>query len=288
MSAVHEALNEFSEDSLTFKLLKGVYAAVPYSPENFHLWRSVDDAVRALDPNASDDLIQKARQIADSNEQVANVLWMARVLDTGDKGYAIATGLHTAWKLFQGKDINDALETDGQQRNDAILKAVGMAYMVYNAFPGSLQERAEAFRDSPTGQAMMIYYASIEVALPFADNAAMAGSGAISQLLTTQGAAQAENLKAAGRDVEGSVQMLVQMANQIQRVADHARNYVQPVAAQVAQYVPEGMNLGGGMDVADKAAGALANAADVMDVYRLLGGHLAAESAAYRAIKGIA
>ncbi len=278
MSVVQEALNEFNEESLTYRLLKGVYTAVPYSPE-FPMWSSVDDAVRALKPMATEAEILRARQMAESDPQVANIIWMARLLDAGDKGYAIVTGLASAWKLFQGQG-SDALETDTQQRNDAVLKALGMAYMVYNAYPGSLSERANAFRTSPTGQALMVYYASIEVALPFADNAAMATSGALANLLSSQGGEQAQRLQqlAQGHNLAGAMEMLNSLTGQIQRVADHARNYITPISNQVAPYVP------GAMDAADKAAGALANAADVMPVYRLLGGRLAAETAARAAL----
>lgn len=278
MSVVQEALDEFNEDSLTYKLLKGVYTAVPYSPAFPH-WRSVDDAVRALKPTATEEDMVRARQIAETNQEIANIIWMARLLDAGDKGYAIVTGLHSAFKLFQGQGL-ESLETDNQQRNDAILKALGIAYMVYYAFPGTLQEKSVAFRDSPTGQAMMMYYGSIEVALPFADNAAQYAGGSLSAMLTNEGGEQANRLAqmAQGHSLEGAVQMLSQLTQQMQRVADHATSYVKPVAEQIGPYAATGV------DFADKAAGALANAADVMPVYRLLGGRLAAESAARRAL----
>ncbi|MBX2799392.1 MAG: hypothetical protein KTR31_17080 [Myxococcales bacterium] len=278
MSRVNTALNEFNSESLTFKLLKGVFTAVPYSPDLQH-WTSVDDAVRVLKPDATEEDFVRARQIAETDKDVGDILWMANLLDAGDKGYAIVTGLATAWKLFSGGGT-EALETDNQQRNDAVLKALGLAYMVYKAYPGTMAERADAFRTSPTGQAMSVYYGAIEVALPFADNVAMTGSGALSQLLQAEGGAQAQRLNemAKGQDIGSAAQMLGQLTGQLQRVADHANNYVKPVAEQITPYVP------GAMNAADKAAGVLANAADVMPVYRLLGSRLAAESAARRAV----
>ena len=288
MSVVQEALTEFNDESITYKLLKGVYDAVPYSPD-FTLWATVDDAVRALKPTATDEEIARAQQVAASSPEVANIIWMARLLDAGDKGYAIVTGLASAWKLFQGKEISEALDTDNQQLHDAVLKALGIAYMVYHAYPGTLQEKAVAFRDSPTGQAMMMYYGAIEVALPFADNAvsgvgdaASGPVGRLSELLTRDGGAQAQRLAdmAKGHDLEGAAQMLAQLTDQLQKVATHASGHVKTVADNISTYVP------GAMSAADQAAGALANAADVMPVYRLLGGRLAAESAARRALAG--
>lgn len=278
MSVVQQALDEFNEESLTFKLLTGVYTAVPYSPAFPH-WRSVDDAVRTLKPDATQEDLIRAQQIAQTNQEVANILWMAKLLDAGDKGYAIVTGLHTAFKLFKGQGM-EALETDDQQRNDAILKALGLAYMVYYAYPGTVQQKAIAFRDSPTGQAMMMYYGSIEVALPFADNVAQYAGGSLSNMLNNEAGGQANRLAqmAQGHNLEGAIQMLSELTDRLQRVADHATNHIKPVAEQIGPYVA------GGANIADKAAGALANAADVMPVYRLLGSRLAAESAARRAL----
>ncbi|HHO53794.1 MAG TPA: hypothetical protein ENK18_23705 [Deltaproteobacteria bacterium] len=278
MSRVNEALNEFNSDSITVKLLDGIFNTVPHSPQ-FQMWTSVDDAVRALKPSATESELELARNIAAGNDQVNDILWMSRLLDSGDKGYAIVTGLATAWKLFKGQGV-ESFETDNQQRNDAVLKALGLSYMVYKAYPGSVAERADAFRTSPTGQAMAIYYGTIEVALPFADNAAMSSSGALEQLLSKDGDEQMRRMSqlAQGHDVDGAAQMMSQLTEQLQRVADHAANYVKPVAEQIGPYMP------GAMNAADKAAGALANAADVLPVYRLLGARLAAESAARRAL----
>ncbi len=278
MSKVDQALAEFPEDSLTSKLVRGLFGAVPYSPD-FAPWRAVDDAVRALKPDAGPSELALAREIASSEDQIGDILWMSRLLDAGDQGYALVTGLFSAYKLFRGQGV-EALETDDQQRNDAVLKALGLAYMAYKAYPGSLAERADAFRESPTGQALAIYYGAVEVALPFADNAALGGKDALQQLLTSQGDAQAARLAqmASGHEIEGAGAMLGQITGQLQRVATHASGYVHPVTQAIGPYLP------GAMNAADKAAGALANAADVLPVYRLLGARLAAESAARRAL----
>lgn len=279
MSRIHEALNEFNEESLTWKMLRAIYGTVPHSPD-FSLWTSTDDAVRALNPAAGESELQLARQIGEGNQQIGNIIWMAKLLDTGDKGYAVITGLATAFKLFKGQGV-EALETDDQQRNDAVFKALGIAYMVYNAYPGTLAERAAAFRKSPTGQALAIYYGTIEVALPFADNAAFAGGSALSNLLSHEGSSQMDRLSqlaGGGQDLQGAAQMLSQLTNQFQTISTYTANYIKPVSDSIGPYLPNVMN------AADKAAGVIANAADVMPVYRLLGGRLAAESAALRAL----
>ena len=278
MTTIDEALQEFSSDALTCKMLRSVYKVVPYSPELPH-FSTVDDAMRSIRADASESDLVRARDIAANTEDLADILWMARLLDAGDKGYTILTGLWSAVKLFQGKG-SDALETDGQQRNDAVLKALGISYMVHKAYPGSLTEKAASFRDSPTGQAIAVYYGAVEVALPFADNAAVTGSSFLTDLFAKAGGAQANRLAsmAGGHSVEGAQAMLTTLTEPLQRVVAHTAKYTKPIAEAAGPYVP------GLMSGADKIAGVVAGAADVMPVYRLLGARLAAESAASRAL----
>jgi hypothetical protein len=278
MSRVEQALAEFPAEAVTNKLLRALYSTVPYSPA-FEAWGSVDDAVRALKPGATGADLQRARDIANNADEIGDVLWMGRIMDAGDRGFAVVSGLFTAWKLFQGQGAA-ALETDPQQRSDAALKALGLAYLVYKAYPGSLAEKARAFRESPTGQALAVYYGAVEVALPFADNAAQMGTDGLTSLLQSQGQAQAARLSelAQGKDLGRASEMLTEVTGQLQRVAGHTAGYVKPVTAAIGPYLP------GAMSMADKAAGALASAADVLPIYTLLAARLAAESAARRAV----
>ncbi len=282
MTTVDEALQEFQSSALTCKMLRSVYKVVPYSPELPH-FSSVDDATRMLKADASDADMARARDIAHNTEELADLLWMARLLDAGDKGYTILTGLWSAVKMFRAADNTgrvDALDTDNQQRNDAILKALGISYMVHKAYPGGLTEKAAGFRDSQTGQAIAVYYGAIEVALPFADNAAVSGSSFLTDLFGSGGSSQANRLAsmAGGRSIEGAQAMLGTLTEPLQRVVSHATKYTKPIADAAGPYVP------GLMSGADKVAGVVAGAADVMPVYRLLGARLAAESAARRAL----
>ena len=146
--------------------------------------------------------------------------------------------------------------------------------------PGTLAEKASGFRESATGQAIAVYYGAVEVALPFADNAAVTGTRFLSDLYTRAGSAQANRLAsmAAGRSIEGAQAMLDTLTEPLQRVVAHASQYTKPVAEAASPYVP------GLMTGADRVAGGVAGAADVMPVYRLLGARLAAESAARRAL----
>jgi len=272
-------LHEFKPDDYTVKMLQAIFKVVPYAPTLNH-YRSMEEVVRTLNPNANPIAFGKVR-IEAMGQDIQDVLWMGNLLDTGDKGYALFTGLKSAVNLVRGQGAA-ALETDDQQRNDAVLKALGIAYMAYNAFPGSVSERVEAFRTTPAGQALLMYYASIEVALPFADNAAVGTANVVDRLLQSA-PAQVQKLTgmAAGKSLEGAVETLRSLAQPIQKVVDVAAQYTKPVAQTAQQYLP------GALGGADKVAGLVANAADVMPVYRYLSIRLAAEGAAYRALKGL-
>jgi hypothetical protein len=274
-------LAEFKPDDYTARMLDAVFKVVPYSPP-MPFYRVVDDAVRAMTPAGqpfNPVLGAKARQYA-NDQDLQDVLWMSRLLDTGDKGYALFTGLSSVVGLVRGQG-SDALETDTQQRNDAVMKALGIGYMAYNAFPGSIAERAEAFRTTPAGQAMTLYFAAIEVALPFADNAAVSGGNFIQGLLAKDGPAASSKLAslAGGKSLEGAMGMVSSMAGGIQRVVDHASKYTKPIAETASKHMP------GALNAADKAAGMVANMADIMPVYTYLGARLAVEGAVYRAMK---
>ena len=88
MPTIAEALTEFRPESVTFRLLSTLYRTIPYSPEFAH-WTSVDDAVRAIHPTAGRDVYLRARDIADNTEALQDLLWMARMLDLGDKGVGV-------------------------------------------------------------------------------------------------------------------------------------------------------------------------------------------------------
>lgn len=220
LQPVDAALAEFGSDDYTPRMIDAIFKVVPYSP-TLAPYTAIEDAVRAIHPAATATDFVRARQAA-AEQDLQDVLWMAGLLDTGDKGLALYSGLRSAFDLVRGNA--DALETDVRQRNDAVLKALGLAYMAWNAFPGGVTERAEAFRTTPAGQALLLYYASVEVALPFADNAAVAGGSFLQQLFDREGSGQVSRLAqmAGGRSLEGATSMLGAITGGIQRVVDHA------------------------------------------------------------------
>ncbi len=271
-------LVEYPQDATSAKLVRGVLSVLPGAPDFPH-YNSTDDAVRALKPDASDALILEARRLT-ADDAVQDVVWMANILDSADKGYAVFTGLKTVWSLFNRKA--DALELDEEQRNDAIAKALALSYMAYKAAPGTMTQKPGQFMELPAGQAMMYYFGAIEIALPFADNLASSTGSWLDAVLGNRVDSQMSRLAslAGGRDLSAAPGMLNALKGNLENIVGVTAKNVDKIAGAATPYLPGVM---GGMD---KAAGVAATAADVMPIYRLLGARLAAESAAMRAIQG--
>lgn len=274
---IDEALAEYKPEDYSVRLLQGVLAVLPGAPAYVH-YRNVEDAVRALAPNATAAQLAEARALANDRD-LQDVVWMAGLMDTGDSAYGVYTGLRSALGFFFG-DRAKALETDDQQRNDAALKAVALGYLVWNAYPGSVAEKSKAFAASTTGQQLAWYYAAVEVALPFADNALTSTGDMLSELVNGAGDAQTGRLSklAGGLDLSRAREMLAGIVEPLRGLTAKASQYVEPVARSARTYLP------GVMATTDKVAGAVATGADLLPVYRLLGARLAAESAARRAL----
>lgn len=288
MNRVDQALQQFTPDTLSARLLGAIYGVVPFAPA-FNHFLTVDDALRSVKPDALAPAYTITRALADSRDEIGDILWMGRLMDTGDKGYAMLTGLKSAFNMMRGGGAA-ALENDEQQKKDAVLKAVAIAYIVYKAYPGSMAEKAQAFAASPAGRALAIYYAVVEVALPFADNAAMGSGNFLQDLIGKEGAAQASKLAgmAAGHDLGGAQQMLSALTGQLNDLVNQSRGLVKPVVGAATPFL--GSMGGGAMGAlgamgnlagrADQVAGVVAGAADVLPVYNLLTARLAAETAA--------
>lgn len=276
MSSIDTALQGYSADDKTWKLLNAVFTVVPGAPD-LPWYSGVNDAVRLLRPGADAATFDAVRAAAETDGP-QDVLWMAQLLDKADSSYAVFTGVKSALGFFFG-DRAKALDVDDQQRNDAAMKAIALAYMAWKAYPGSVAEKAQAMTESPNGRSLLTYYAAVEVALPFADNAAVAGGSAISGLFEGRLAPQFDRLKAlgAGRDLGKAGDMLEALGGRIDTMAAAASKHVGPLAYKAAGALP------GVMKGLDTAAGAAASAADVLPVYRLLGARLAAEAAVLRA-----
>lgn len=277
---IDDALKGFSPTDVTVRVCDAIFGSVPFAPK-LPTYASLDEATRVLYPAATLQQQKRVEALAQA-ENVKSALWMADAIDTGDTGIAIYSGVSSALSFFFGNRAN-ALETDTQQGVDTGLKLFGIAYMVHKLFPGTVQEKATSFYTTPTGQALAFYFASIDVVLPFADNALIGGGNAIQTILQRYGGASAQKLAAipGGSQIAAEAQSMVgslvaPLEGAVRQVAPHAR----AIADSAAKHLP------GFMNAADKVAGIVATGADVLPIYRFLGARLAAESCVLLASRG--
>ncbi len=276
---IDQLLGEFAEDDYTPRLCRGIFRVVPFAPPLPH-YGSLVEALKILRPEAKRRALDRARELT-GTEPLQRALWMAGALDTADTGISLYSGLSSAVKLYRAREGErlDALETDTQQAADAVLKGLGLAFIAYHMFPGSPAERAAAFQESETGRALMLYYAAVEVGLPFADNALLGGGQLLSSLYERYGADKIAELSGVTSEEEAqqAAGMLQQLMAPLEKLVSMAGKYLKPVAEAAVS------NLPGALDVADKVAGVAATGADAMPVYRYLGARLVAEQAVARA-----
>ncbi len=266
-------LAEFAPTDNTPRLVSAVFSVVPGVPPMLH-YPAMPTVCAALGGSA-ENMAAVSSHLED--DAVGDILWMSGLVDTGDRGYAVVTGVSSAIKLFFGGGPKaQALDTDTQQRNDAVLKAIALAYLAWKATPASIAK----FPQFPAGRALLTWYAAIEIALPFADNAAVAGGSFFSNLLDKHGADQMKRFSGllGGKAGEGVPGALAALTGPINATLQSVQPHAQKIAATAKQYLPSAMS------AADVSAGVLATAADVMPVYRYLGARLAAEAVVARVL----
>ncbi len=277
---IDPVLAEFPPDAVTVRVAHAIFGAVPFAPK-MGSYGSLGDCAHSFFPQSSDDAQTLVYKLA-QGDNVASALSVAGAIDTGDTGLAIYSGVHSALTMFFGKGTK-ALDNDSEQGVDAALKLLGMSYIIYKLFPGSPAEKASAFYTTPAGQALGFYYASVDVALPFADNLLSAGGNAIETILSRYGGAAAGKLAVlpGGAQIAGAAQSMVgSLIAPIEGAVRQVTPYVSNIANSAMKHLP------GFMSAADKVAGVAASGADVLPFYRYLVARLAAESCVLCASRG--
>ena len=166
------------------------------------------------------------------------------------------------------------MDFDGAQRNDAALKALGIAYMVHKAIPGTISEKAHAFAEYESGQMLIAYFAGMEIALPFADNLVTEGPGFLDKLLTTTLSKQIQRLSAIPGvgSMDGVQDTLTAISGSLKNGVNRAQDKAPKLADAARRFVPAVSHM------ADVATGVAAQGVDLMPVYRLLGARFIAEA----------
>lgn len=277
---INEALAAFGPDDYTVRLVRAVCGVVPFAPE-LTPFRSIEEHVLQLDPKAKKPQVDRCKEIA-AGDEAQRALWIANAMDTADSGITMLSGIKGVVSLYQSKQGErlDALETDPQQAADAVLKGLALSYLIWKLFPGGPIEKVAAFRALPSGQALAFYYATVELGLPFADNALTSGGTLLQTLYSKTGTEQVEKFAAiAGPEAaEGATGVMAQLMGPVDGIVKMASGSLSAIAGAASSHLPVAMNVG------DKVAGVVASAADAMPVYRYLGARVVAEACAKRAL----
>ena len=271
-------MGRFKNDDYSMKLCNAIFSVVP-GVEPMGFYESFGDAVRTVTPSSTPEQVDKAYKLT-QEEDPQEALWVLDALDTGDKGIAVYTGLKSAFNLFFGsaKTNPNRFESDPQQATDAALKGLGLAYAIAKLFPGTVAEKVAMFNRVPAGKHILTYYAVMELAVPFTDNA-LTGSGHLMQDLMTKYGKDGSSKMLALAGAAGAEQatgVLTQITAQLNELTGKVAEFVGPVTDKVKQHMP------GALGGADKVAGMVATGADLMPIWGLLGSRLVAESCAYR------
>ncbi len=275
---VNEILSQFGPDDYTVKLCSSLFSVVPFAPQ-FAFYNSIEGAAGRL--QATEDSVSKAKSLAGS-EDVQSAVWVADALDTSDKLIASYAGVKNLISLFSSAPKARTFESDPEQAVDAGLKALGLAYMIHKLFDGSPVDKINSFRALPAGQEIGLYYATAEIALPFADNLVQGGANLVEKIIGKhKGDIQAKFAQFAGQEqVAHAMTLLENLVKPLDEYVSKAKQYTGPVTDKIKQYLPSAMN------VADSATGMAAAGVDLMPVWSFLGGRLAAEACLSRAQKG--
>jgi hypothetical protein len=180
-SAAEQILATFPETSATMRALRVLPAVVPSAPP-LHSYTTLDEAAAAGLGGIPADLVASARTFL-RRRGVDRALRAARMMDAGDRGLAVVSGLRSAVALFSGGDRSGALAA--QQLADAAAKAFGLAYVATQLLPVPSADRLPLLLAVPAGQELVSWYGAVEVALPFGPAVSAANGRFVRDLLRT-------------------------------------------------------------------------------------------------------
>jgi hypothetical protein len=270
LQTVDSSLSAFSEGDVSVKVVRAVLSVVPGAPE-LPFYRTLQEAQALTFPELPSDALARATAYA-AEPGSLRALEVADYIDRGDVGIAAFSGAAAAFKFFFGNRAK-ALDTDPEQGADAALKALALAYLIHQLVPGTITEKIALLRSTPAGEALLTWFAAVEIALPFSDDALLAGGSVVGSLMEKYGGGHVAKLDRIGGAGAGAsaTAMLGGLAAPLDKVIANVSGYTQSIADKAKQYLPSAIASAG------TVAGAVATGADALPVYRLLVGRLVAE-----------
>ncbi len=269
-AGVERELAGFPPTAVTVKVIQAMLSVLPHSP-SLPWYAGVDDAATSVFGGVPDDVLERARALLD-DRRVDQAMFAARSIDTGDTGLTIVSGVRSALALFLGsKGPSPLLQ---QQRADAALKALGLAYLLTRLVPRAPEERVALVESVPAGQEILLYYAAIEIALPFAGEVTAAEGTFVTTLVREQGTAIAGKLLGVvGREgVADAQQMLEHLTGLLDRTVLHVLPHTAALADRLRGLMPPALGASGTLSEL------VATGADALPCYRWLCSRLAVEA----------
>lgn len=261
MGTVPETLRAFGDTTLVVRAVSAVLATFPGAPI-LQPYRTMDDAVNAIAPEASDAVRAAARTNAE-DAVASQILAMGAAIDGADRQLArsSATGVEA-------------------QASDAVLKALGLAWFAHATGSGDPAARVEGFRSLPAGRSLLAIWAAVDVALPL-------GGTDVARMVSLHRTTEATRWVAIGGEqaMDGIGPIWDALLPTLQKVVDTAAKRTDPIALVLAPFVP-GLVPGDGTTAPPGAAEQIAVQSDRMPIYKWLAARLAAEHAASRAVLG--
>jgi hypothetical protein len=270
--ALEHELAGYPPGAVTVRVVDALLKVLPNAPA-LPAYATLDAAAAVVFPGLPAEVVAHAATLADG-DAIAKALTVARSIDTGDTGLTIVSGVRTALSMFMGKGVGEA--SLSQQRTDAALKAVALAYLVTKLIPRPPAERLDLLRDLPAGRELLLYYAAIEIALPFHQEITAAGDAPfVTPLVESQSRSIAGKLLGViGR--QGMADANETLSGLLATLDDMAR-FVLPHTAALADNVRSVLPAALAPSVGD-LPGLVAAGADALPCYRYLCARLAAES----------
>lgn len=270
IARLHAELASFPATSVTHRTLAVVRTVLPGDPV-LPVYATLDEAAGAVFGGMPADLLREARRLCD-DPRVDQALFAAKSIDTGDTGLTIVSGVRSALALFFSKGTGRSAALAQQQRTDAALKALALAYVVTRLVPLAPPVRVEVLKSVPAGRQLLAYYGALDIALPLRDEVEAANGTFVADLVRSQGRSLGDKLLGIiGRNGMADAEAtLAALTSELDRAALAAVPHTTQLAEQIRSLLPMSATPGDLFDLV--AAGA-----DALPCYRYLVARLAIE-----------
>ena len=173
--SLDQALAPFGGSSLSFVACEAVLRVAPEAP-SVRPFTSVVAAAGEFGCEPQGGL--EASRL----ESAERALWMMQSLDVGSDLFSVLSGLASAVGLYlakhrqEGPAPGDLDAYDQRQAEDAVAKLLGISWVIHRLFQGTPQQRVQSFLGLQGARALLAWYVTVELALPFVDELGQGGS----------------------------------------------------------------------------------------------------------------